>query len=414
MQVDTSTPSPNHEPRKGRPITLIVLHATVGNFQSARDWLTNPASKVSTHYLIRKDGYIAQLVPDTRAAWHAGESRYGAMDSEAIKLQSIGIELENRNDGNDPYPPAQLDALRWLVRRYPGLPIVTHAQIAQPVGRKTDPLGFPLSAFLASLDALPPPPHGFVLTSAASANALQYGLQLGRYPLLLCVTGWGLTWDDRSRVYVAAMTERLIVRTVAGDPTTPHPYPNYERVIEEVAPWAAIRPTLDVVIGNEPNARAGIDPAGYAWHLNRAVREVRGRFPAARITSPALLPDDTARVWAASPEWRQALSLCDAVGVHQYAHHRLEPGDAAYDAQTRINAQTAPNDAPWAYSEYGIHDPNTTDAEKGRRYRAWVATHDPRRVAWVAAYHLCHNPLDADQHAYAIGPGGLAAYGGTP
>lgn len=150
MQIDQSTPSPNHEPRDGQPITLIVLHATVGNLQSARDWLTSPASKVSTHYLISKAGMIAQLVPEELAAWHAGRSEYGELGSEGVKLQSIGIELENRNDGKDPYPHAQLDALRELVAdiraRHPAVQIVTHAEIARPRGRKTDPKNFPMGA----------------------------------------------------------------------------------------------------------------------------------------------------------------------------------------------------------------------------------------------------------------------------
>jgi N-acetylmuramoyl-L-alanine amidase len=415
LRISHEYQSPNHEPRTGAPIALIVLHATVGSLVSARGWLCNPASKASTHYLIGKAGDIYQLVSEDRAAWHAGRSAYGSLDSEAIKDRSIGIELENANDGRDPYPIAQIDALRSLMRdlltRHPAAQLVTHAQIATPQGRKTDPLGFPLESFRASLVTAPLIPHGFVLTSARNAPALSQSLTIGRYPLLVCVTAWGLRWDDTSRMAVAAMTERLVVRTEAGDPTTAHPYPNHERVIAEIAPWAVLRPTLDVVIGNEPNVKADIDPAGYAWHLDRAITEIRTRFPAARITSPALIADDRARAWANTPQWRAAIARCDAYGAHVYAHHHLATGDAAYDAQTAINRATIPPDKPWAYSEYGIHDPNTTDAEKARRYRAWLQTHAPHRVAWAAAYHLCHNPLDADQRAYAIGPGGLAVYG---
>lgn len=140
---------------------MIVLHATVGSFDSARSWLTSPSSKVSTHYLIRKDGYIAQLVDESRAAWHAGVSEYGALNSEGVKLGSIGIELENANDGHDPYPLAQLSACRALIldifSRMPPPDITTHAIVARPVGRKTDPAGFPLVPFLASLSIEPTP-----------------------------------------------------------------------------------------------------------------------------------------------------------------------------------------------------------------------------------------------------------------
>ena len=140
-------PSPNRSPRiPGDPIDLICLHATVGSFSSALSWLRNPSSGVSTHYLISKQGDIANLVDETEQAWHAGVSFWrGRTD---INRYSIGIELENANDGKDPYPEAQRDALAWLVniicfRRC--IPkdrqhIVTHYEIAPR--RKSDPAGF--------------------------------------------------------------------------------------------------------------------------------------------------------------------------------------------------------------------------------------------------------------------------------
>ncbi len=149
MKIDASHPSPNHSSREGADISMICLHATVGSYASSLAWLTNPASKVSTHYLIRKDGYTAQIVPDERAAWHAGASRWFDLDSGDIQRQSIGVELENRNDGRDPYPPAQLSAAtelcRGLVSRYRIVRdmVTRHLDIAVPRGRKTDPAGFP-------------------------------------------------------------------------------------------------------------------------------------------------------------------------------------------------------------------------------------------------------------------------------
>lgn len=149
MKIDTSHPSPNHGPRMGADISMIVMHATVGSYASSLAWLTNPASRVSTHYLIRKDGHVAQLVPDDRAAWHAGASHWFDLDSKEIQVQSIGIELENANTGHDPYPPSQLSAAtelgRALVAHYHiARDMVTrHLDIAIPRGRKTDPAGFP-------------------------------------------------------------------------------------------------------------------------------------------------------------------------------------------------------------------------------------------------------------------------------
>ncbi len=68
MMIDTTFTSPNHSSREGKPITMLVLHATAGSARSALAWLTNPAARVSAHYLIDKRGHIYQLVADRMAA----------------------------------------------------------------------------------------------------------------------------------------------------------------------------------------------------------------------------------------------------------------------------------------------------------------------------------------------------------
>jgi N-acetyl-anhydromuramyl-L-alanine amidase AmpD len=159
--LDTSRSSPNHASRGGADISMLVLHATVGSGASARSWLTNPASKVSSHYLIYKTGYTYQLVADNRAAWHAGRSAWHGMTATDIEQGSIGIELENANTGRDPYPIAQLDSARQLckslIARYQiaRVNVVRHLDIAKPPGRKTDPANFPWTAFVRSLYAVP-------------------------------------------------------------------------------------------------------------------------------------------------------------------------------------------------------------------------------------------------------------------
>lgn len=161
--------SPNHSSRDGAKITMIVLHATVGSYASALAWLRNPQPKnpkarVSSHYLIRKDGYIAQLVADDRAAWHAGPSSWRARNSAAIQACSLSIELENANTGSDPYPATQLESCRLLCRSLVGrysiarADIARHLDIAIPKGRKNDPAGFPWSQFVESVYTAPPAP----------------------------------------------------------------------------------------------------------------------------------------------------------------------------------------------------------------------------------------------------------------
>jgi len=136
----------HHSPRLGYKVDTIVLHAT-GN-SSAKGALShfrNPFSKVSAHYLIDKDGTIYACVNEARAAWHAGKCFLPYANQ-----RSIGIELVNKNDGVDPYPDPQILALRQLIieikRRHPIRYLVSHAEIAMPKGRKSDPKGFDMEA----------------------------------------------------------------------------------------------------------------------------------------------------------------------------------------------------------------------------------------------------------------------------
>jgi N-acetylmuramoyl-L-alanine amidase len=160
--IDQAIRSPNYGLRAGQSISMIVLHATVGSARSALAWLTNPAARVSAHYLIDKSGHIYQLVADEYCAWHAGRASWHGQT--AINEMSLGIELENANDGRDVYPPEQISALQQLtqakVAQYRIAPdmIVRHLDIAVPRGRKTDPAGFPWAEFIGRLFPQVTPP----------------------------------------------------------------------------------------------------------------------------------------------------------------------------------------------------------------------------------------------------------------
>ena len=132
-------PSPNHEPR--RPV-LIVLHATEQS--SVRDSLdtlrtANSGGPVSAHYLIGRDGARYQLVADDQRAWHAGPGRWGTITD--VNSASIGIELDN--DGESPFPPAQIESLLQLLADLctrldiPRTQVIGHADFAPT--RKRDP-----------------------------------------------------------------------------------------------------------------------------------------------------------------------------------------------------------------------------------------------------------------------------------
>jgi hypothetical protein len=113
----TWSPSPNFNPRPGAGrVDTIVLHHTGGGFAGSLSWLKNPNVKdpVSTHYLIDKDGSIYQLVADDKEAWHAGYSRMPDGRNNVGDF-SLGYELVNAGNGRDPYPPAQIAAVKRLM-----------------------------------------------------------------------------------------------------------------------------------------------------------------------------------------------------------------------------------------------------------------------------------------------------------
>lgn len=140
------------------PPRVVIMHATAGTNSLA--WLTtDPASEVSAHLLIDKDGDVHRLVEDAGVAYHAGVSTwsvYGRAGQPSVNAVSLGIELENLNTGSDPYPSIQVLAAaravyRWI-QAYGFLPTVSHAAIAP--GRKTDPAGFPWAEYQGYLDQL--------------------------------------------------------------------------------------------------------------------------------------------------------------------------------------------------------------------------------------------------------------------
>jgi len=138
-----SAPSPNFDARR-MPPDMIVLHYTgMESGEGALARLSDPAAKVSAHYLVEEDGRIFALVPEARRAWHAGASFWrGERD---INAASVGIEIVNpgRDLGYRPFPDQQIDALielladirsRWTI---PDERILGHSDIAPT--RKIDP-----------------------------------------------------------------------------------------------------------------------------------------------------------------------------------------------------------------------------------------------------------------------------------
>jgi N-acetylmuramoyl-L-alanine amidase len=137
--------SPNFGPRRDgvRP-DMIVLHYTgMETGEAAEAWLCDPASEVSSHYLVHEDGRIVQMVRESDRAWHAGKSSWRGITD--INSQSVGIEIVNPGHGLG-YPKfrkaqilAVIELCRGIAERHGMRPemIVGHSDVAP--GRKVDP-----------------------------------------------------------------------------------------------------------------------------------------------------------------------------------------------------------------------------------------------------------------------------------
>lgn len=156
-------PSPNHSARSAA-VTAIVLHAdAAARLESSLDWVRRAESRVSYHVMIGRNGSIYAVVSPDRQAWHAGTS---SLDGEAMcNRYSVGVCLSNTNTG-EPFPASQLGAAADVCAVLCGFygievsRIVTHAAVALPAGRKTDPLGLDVVGFRAAVAArLVPPPR---------------------------------------------------------------------------------------------------------------------------------------------------------------------------------------------------------------------------------------------------------------
>jgi len=107
--------------------------------EQARDWLCNPESQVSAHYVIARDGTIWHLVKEEMRAWHAGAGAWGTVAD--VNSRSIGIEIANT--GSEPFAEPQMRAVetvlaailkRWAI---PPERVIGHSDMAP--GRKIDP-----------------------------------------------------------------------------------------------------------------------------------------------------------------------------------------------------------------------------------------------------------------------------------
>ena len=130
--------------RSKKKIIFIIIHYTgMKNDLEAIRKLCDYRSNVSSHYLIKNNGEILNLVPDLYVAWHAGKSSWKRYKS--LNKFSIGIEISNpgHEHGYKKFNKTQISSLisvlKYLQKKY-GIKsqnILGHSDIAP--NRKKDP-----------------------------------------------------------------------------------------------------------------------------------------------------------------------------------------------------------------------------------------------------------------------------------
>ena len=118
LKMATSySPNFNLPKRAKNRIKFIIIHYTGMKKESAAiKRLQDPKSKVSSHYLIKKNGEITNLVPDLYEAWHAGVSSWKHFKS--LNKNSIGIEITNpgHQHGYKRFSKRQIFSLQKLLK----------------------------------------------------------------------------------------------------------------------------------------------------------------------------------------------------------------------------------------------------------------------------------------------------------
>ena len=129
--------------RKKNSIKFIIIHYTGMRSEIAAIKKLTENSNVSSHYFIKSDGNIINMVPELFEAWHAGKSYW--RDFRLLNKYSIGIEIHNPGHEHDykKFNSKQIISLKkllkYLIKKYKIKinNILGHSDIAP--NRKKDP-----------------------------------------------------------------------------------------------------------------------------------------------------------------------------------------------------------------------------------------------------------------------------------
>ncbi|MBZ9639320.1 N-acetylmuramoyl-L-alanine amidase [Streptomyces sp. PSKA30] len=118
-------------------IDMVIIHVTQGSFDSAVKVFQDPGHGAASHYIVRKDGHVTQMIRELDVAYHAGNRDYNE--------RSVGIEhegfVDRPQDLTDAMYAASARLTAQICRRY-AIPvdrehIIGHVEV--PGTDHTDP-----------------------------------------------------------------------------------------------------------------------------------------------------------------------------------------------------------------------------------------------------------------------------------
>ncbi|MBA4862731.1 N-acetylmuramoyl-L-alanine amidase [Streptomyces sp. PSKA54] len=83
-------------------IDRVIIHVAQGSYATALNVFRDPGHGAASHYVVRKDGHIAQMIRELDVAFHAGNRAYNE--------RSVGIEHEGFVDQESSFTDAMYRA----------------------------------------------------------------------------------------------------------------------------------------------------------------------------------------------------------------------------------------------------------------------------------------------------------------
>ncbi|HBV87213.1 MAG TPA: N-acetylmuramoyl-L-alanine amidase [Desulfosporosinus sp.] len=145
--------SPNYSSRNGYKTLAIVDHIMDGTLPGTDSWFANPASKVSSHFGVGKNGAIHQYVKLENSAWANGsvnKPNWPLLIS-GVNPNYYTVSIEHEGKSGDVMPEVQYQATlalhRWLIATL-GIPvtrdtIIGHNRIDSVNRSRCPGTGFP-------------------------------------------------------------------------------------------------------------------------------------------------------------------------------------------------------------------------------------------------------------------------------